>query len=126
MQMLSDRGYSESFKIHVVHEVELGNLTKCSASRKYNILGHSTVLKWCRKYGKLPQHTNSLINRIETGHMKSTNYETLLLQNELRALKSELKDSRLKNIFLETMIDIAEQEFKLPIRKKYGAKQCEK
>ncbi len=56
MEIRTNEKYSESFKIHVVSEVESGKLSKCAANRKYGILGHSTILKWCRKYGHF--HTN--------------------------------------------------------------------
>lgn len=56
-----DGHFSESFKLFIVEEVESGRITKAEAQRKYDILGHSTVLKWCRKYGKLsyPQFENA-------------------------------------------------------------------
>ena len=38
-------------------------------------------------------------------------------------IHKELNDARLKIKALDTMIDIAEQQFKIPIRKKSGAKQ---
>ena len=55
--------------------------------------------------------------------MNNEEYEILRLKNENESLKSELEDSRMKNVVLETMVDIAEKEFEIPIRKKYGAKQ---
>ena len=38
-------------------------------------------------------------------------------------LQKQLKEARLKIKALDTMIDIAEQQFKISIRKKFGAKQ---
>jgi len=49
--------------------------------------------------------------------------ELLLLQNEIKALKQELEDARLKNVVLNTLVDVAERELAIPIRKKYGAKR---
>lgn len=45
--------YSQALKLQVVREYERGNLTKDALMNKYQIGGHSTVLRWCRKYGKL-------------------------------------------------------------------------
>jgi transposase-like protein len=45
--------YSEAFKHQVVREYERGFLSKEDLMNKYRIGGHSTVLQWCRKYGKL-------------------------------------------------------------------------
>lgn len=112
--------FSESFKIHVVEEVEAGLLRQAEAMRKYDILGHSTVQKWCRKYGRL-QSTVSRGRR-----MSKQEYETMRLENEIKALKRELDDARFKNVVLETLVEMAEKELGIPIRKKYGAKQSAK
>ena len=45
--------YSQAFKLQVVREYERGFRTKDDLMNKYQIRGHSTVLQWCRKYGKL-------------------------------------------------------------------------
>ena len=58
--------------------------------------------------------------------MSSDEHEKLRLENEIRALKQELEDARLKNVVMETFVDLAEKELGIPIRKKYGAKQSEK
>ena len=47
----------------------------------------------------------------------------LRLQNEVRELKQELEAARIKNVVLETLVDVAERELNIPIRKKYGAKR---
>ena len=120
----SKRGrFTESFKIHVVEEVESGRISQSEASRKYGILGHSTILKWCRRYGKLPSHRNT---RLGLKRMDEKEIELLRLNNEIKALKQELEDARFKNVVLETLVDVAERELKVPIRKKYGAKRSGK
>jgi transposase len=114
--------YSETFKIHVVAEVESGKLSIAEANRKYNIAGHTTVSKWCRKYGKSTNKQNNLKGTI----MAKEEHEIVRLHNEIKALKANLDDERMKNVVLETMVDIAEKELDIPIRKKYGAKQSGK
>ena len=44
----------------------------------------------------------------------------------LEALKEALAFAELKNVALNTMIDIAERQFKIDIRKKSGARQSSK
>lgn len=112
--------YTEAFKRHVVGEVERGSISQSEANRRYGILGHSTILKWCRKYGAI----SSSSRRGAT--MEEHERELLRLQNEVKALKQELEDARFKNVVLETLVDIAERELHVPIRKKYGAKQSVK
>lgn len=114
--------FSESLKIHVVTEIEAGRISKPEANRKYGISGHSTVQRWLRKYG-------TVSSRHGTGKasvMGKEMHEMLRLENEIKVLKKELDDARLKNVVLETFVDIAEKELGIPIRKKYGAKQSEK
>ncbi len=115
--------FTEAFKRHVVVEVESGRISQSEASRRYGILGHSTILKWCRKYGKLPSHRNT---RLRSTSMDEKEIELLRLQNEIKALRQELEDVRFKNVMLETLVDVAERELQIPIRKKYGAKRSEK
>jgi transposase len=114
--------YSETFKIHVVAEVESGKLSLTEANRKYNIAGHTTVSKWCRKYGK---STNNQAPKKGTV-MAKEEHEIMRLHNEIKILKANLEDAQMKNVVLETMVDIAEKELEIPIRKKYGAKQSGK
>ena len=114
-------GFSESFKLHVIEEIESGRLTQSEAKRKYGILGHSTILKWLRKYGTLRYSCAK-----GKTFMSKEAHEKLRLENEIKALKQELEDARLKNVVMETFVDIAEKELGIPIRKKYGAKQSEK
>lgn len=115
-----DGNYSESFKLHVVEEVESGIVSQAAAMRKYDILGHSTVLKWCRKYGKLQGSYRKV------RHMSAKEHEAMRLENEIKALKQELDDARVKNVVLETLVDVAERELGVPIRKKYGARRSGK
>lgn len=46
-----------------------------------------------------------------------------LLQKQILALQGSLKDAQLKSEAMSTMIDIAEKEYKIEIRKKSGANQ---
>jgi hypothetical protein len=55
--------------------------------------------------------------------MEERDVELLRLLNENKALKEELEAARLKNVVLETLVDVAERELQIPIRKKYGAKR---
>ena len=117
------KSYSENFKRMVVREFEKGSLNKKELGRKYGIPGHATILKWCRKYGR---HTPQRGTRNTEMRMDKKETELLLLQNEIKALKQELEDARFKNVVWETLVDVAERELKIPIRKKYGAKRSGK
>ena len=49
-------------------------------------------------------------------------FENLQLKKRIKELERQLKDAELKAIAFSTMVDIAEKEFKIPIRKKFNTK----
>jgi hypothetical protein len=49
--------------------------------------------------------------------------EKLSLEKRIKELEKALEYAKLKNIAIETMIDIAEENLKITIRKKAGPKQ---
>ena len=51
------------------------------------------------------------------------NQETRLLKKKIDELTKALADAQLKNAGLETMIEVAESELKINIRKKRGTKR---
>ncbi len=120
MKVKREVRYTETFKLFIVEEVESGRINKSEASLTYGILGHSTINKWCRKYGKCSQRKGKSLL------LSQKDLELLRLTNENKALKQELDDARLKNVVYETLVDVAEKELEIPIRKKYGAKQSVK
>lgn len=122
--MREGRGrYTEAMKRYVVREVEAGKISQAEACQRYGILGHSTILKWCRRYG---DQASTRMPGMRVKGMNEKEIELLHLQNENKTLKRELEDARFKNIVLETLVDVAERELKVPIRKKYGAKRSVK
>ncbi|HEY2726184.1 MAG TPA: hypothetical protein VGI61_03350 [Parafilimonas sp.] len=45
------------------------------------------------------------------------------LQKQVKALEQRLEDAQMKNIALETLIDVAEEQLKIQVRKKAGPRQ---
>jgi transposase-like protein len=113
--------YSDEFKKSVVDEVLKGVLNKEEARYKYGIKGSSAVLNWIRKFDG---------NQSKTKMPKKNPIKSVKSSEELEAenarLKEELDIEQLRNRALNVMIDIAENQFKIPIRKKSGAKQSKK
>ena len=111
--------YSESFKRKVVAEVESGLLNKDEARRKYHIGGKTTVLRWCRKYGKLSGGKNKQEKPIVDDKELLKELEFLRRQN--RELRKKLDDAELKAFALEKLIEVAERKLGVKIKKKTGA-----
>ena len=60
--------------------------------------------------------------KVERG-LSSEAQQVKSLQDQILALQGSLKDAQLKAEAMSTMIEIAEKEYKIEIRKKCGAKQ---
>jgi transposase-like protein len=113
--------YSDEFKRSVVNEVLKGILSKEGARVKYGIKGSSAVLNWIRKFD------GSKSRPMDTKKKLGSSGKTLEeLEAENQRLKQELEMEQLRTRALNVMIDIAEDQFKIPIRKKSGAKQSKK
>ncbi len=110
----TQRDYNLGFKLAIVSEVEKGNYTYKQIQKVYGIQGRSTVLVWLRKYGTLdwskPKIT-VLPRAKETPAQK------------IKRLERELEDERLKNLLLNTMIDVSDKQHGTSIRKKLLSQQ---
>ncbi|MCW3786898.1 hypothetical protein [Plebeiibacterium sediminum] len=53
-------------------------------------------------------------------------FETLQLKKRIEELEKQLKDAEMRSIAYSTMVDIAEKEFNIPIRKKSNTKPSKK
>ena len=113
--------YSDEFKQMVVNEVYKGLISKEEAKRKYGIKGNSAVLNWIRKFdGSKTTAMSNKKHKSDSGKSKEE------LEAENIRLKQELEMEHLRNRALNVMIDLAEDQFKIPIRKKSGARQSRK
>jgi outer membrane lipoprotein-sorting protein len=78
-----------------------------------------TVLQeWIRKFAP-SKKTNELSMSSPSG-VKS---EMATLRKKLSEIEKELKSERMRADFYQTMVEVAEEELKIPIRKKAGAKR---
>jgi transposase-like protein len=110
--------YSESFKLHVVSEIESGNLSIRGARQRYGIKGGETVQKWLRRYGK--NHLLGKVVRVERPEEKDRVKE---LEAKVRELESALAQSQVKLFAYESLIDVAEKHYKADFKKNFGARQ---
>ena len=111
--------YSKAFKMAVVKEVLAGHLSKEAARRQYGIGGKSAILNWIRKFG--PTDPTAMKKKRPPQRTAPAQLEA-----ENKRLREELELERLRVLSLNVMIDLAEEAFKVPIRKKSGAKQQKK
>jgi len=114
------KGYSLSFKHQVVSEVESGSLSIKGALRKYGIPSHGTVLNWVRKFGTFDRELQVKYSMPKSPEQKLKELEAKvrLLEKQNHSLEKQLKFQQDKAIMFDMMIDIAEKELNIPIRKK--------
>ena len=105
--------YSPAFQRKVVEEIENGKFTVGEIRRIYDIKGSDTIERWLKKLGR--SHLLSRVIRIE---MKDEKDKLKELERQKRELESALAQAHLKILSLETMIDIAEDQFDIKIKKK--------
>ena len=115
--------YSTVIKQQIVEEVLGGVLSKEQARSKYGIRGKSSILTWMRKFGvagctEIPSSFEAMKEEEKTN--KSA------LEKRVKELERALEDAQLKAEGYSRMIDIAERELKISIRKKPFTKQSKK
>jgi transposase-like protein len=107
--------YTISEKIRIVAEHDEFQCSIIDYCEQYKI-NPSTLRKWKKLYSCSSNFNPPFKMR------KTKEEEKAKINNELKNQK-ELEEAKLKIAGLETMIDLAEREFKISIRKKSGTKQ---
>ncbi|AEV31984.1 helix-turn-helix domain-containing protein [Owenweeksia hongkongensis] len=115
----TQKDYSLNFKLQVVQEIERGELSQHGAVRKYGIQARSTVLSWLRKYGNFDWENQTPIQMPKTPEQKLMELEqkVRLLEKQKKQLEHQIERADKKAIIFDMMIDIAEKEYNIPIRK---------
>jgi len=103
--------FNEVFKKQVVREFEQGLLNKDQLQRKYGLGGNSTVLKWCRKYGKFAYPQTSIGRPMKDPQ-----------KQRIKDLEKKLKAAELKLKVYDKLIEITNRELDQDIVKKIEAK----
>jgi len=116
----TQKDYSYAFKLQVITEYEQGNYTMTGLADKYGIQSRTTISRWIKKYGNLDRNY-----QLKRSQMKSPEQRILELEQKLklmekknRTLEKELDQTNKKAIFFDMMIDIAEKDLNISIRKK--------
>lgn len=116
----TQKDYPLSFKLQLVEEIELGILTKNEAKLKYGIQGDSTVKKWLLKYGNFDweQRPNPMKVSPEQKILELEAKIKLLEKQKARAEHlAERADKKV--IIFDMLVDMAEKEYDIQIRKNY-------
>lgn len=110
--------YETSFRRWLVSEIESGRMNWQEARSKFNLPHRfdKVYKEWQKKYGDQIVVTLPLMS----AEQRTQNKE---LEKRVKELEKQLELAQMKVVALNTVIDIAEKNYKLEIRKKYGPKQ---
>lgn len=121
----TQKDYSMSLKLQIVQEIETGNLSISVATKKYGIQCRKTVVEWLRKFGNFDWENQTPLNMPKSPEQKIMELEAQvkLLEKQKALLEREAYVADKKAIIFDMMIDIAEQEYKIDIRKNLPPEQ---
>jgi transposase-like protein len=121
----SQKDYSMSFKLGVVAEIENGIISTTDAKKKYGIQSRSTVVSWLRKYGTFDweNQTTSNMPKSKDQRLMELEAKVKLLERQKATLEDQVERSDKKAIIFDMMIDIAEKEYNISIRKNSSPEQ---
>ena len=108
-----------AFRRWLVGELDSGRMSEAEARDRFHI-SQGTSWRMFRRWRKLYSSTIPLtlpaMNEQERLELES-------LHKRIKELEAHLEHAKMKNISLETLIDVAEEKLRIPIRKKSGPKQ---
>jgi hypothetical protein len=109
----------EAFRRWLVREITSGRMTPKEALDRFDFGNNSsqTILsRWMKQYSPSIPVTLPVMSEKERQKLEA-------LQKQVKELEKQLENAQMKNVALETMIDVAEEQLKIKIRKKSGPKQ---
>jgi transposase len=131
--------FSDTEKHHILQELLSSGCTKREIWEKYTGQQeeHGQLLRWMRQLGydctvktRRPNfaanNNTDMAKKTSPSEKEIEDFETLQLKKKIAELENQLKDAEMKAIAFSTMVDIAEREFNIPIRKKYNTKPSKK
>lgn len=119
------RIYDDQFKHQVISEYLETKCSKMSLLRKYDIHSKSAVQRWMKKYGYQDIYQEKLNKFAITNTSMARNKQgedIRDLQLKITLLEKQLEIEKLRSKAYARVIEIAEQELKIPLRKKYNTK----
>lgn len=109
------RYFSEDFKRKKVKEIEQNLATVVQISREYEV-SRAAVYRWVYKYSAVRKKGIKQVVEAQSDTVKITR-----LRDEVREMERVVGQKQIKIDFLEKMIELAEKEYGIDIKKKYSS-----
>ena len=119
------RRYDRTEKVEIVREFLNGKLTVQQIMDRYLIKSEATFFSWLAAHIKEAKPLSLQENTINQSEManKSKDDQIKNLKEQLRQAEKRAEMEELRAKAYSKMIDVAEDTFNIPIRKKSGTKQ---
>jgi len=119
-QKLKPKAYSNLQKRTICAAIYNGQMTIQEACKSFNVKHNRLIRKWLQdfKSEKIDLYIENKDHQMDKKKQPKN--------AEVEALKKALEEAELKIYALNTLIDVAEDQLKIKIRKKSGAKQLKK
>jgi len=115
--------FPDELKLRVVKEYLSTSISQAELKLKYGFRGNSALYNWISKFD-IPKPDDDFFKKQEVMSKEVSKSKSEHEQEaKIKKLETELAYEKLRTEALSTMIDIAEDRFKISIRKKYGTKQ---
>ena len=108
--------------INILSQIQNGSVSKRPACLKYGI-NRNTLSLFILKQSAAKIIIN---DAVDLTSIMNDNQKNTALVRKVKELSAELEKSKLKVLTLETMIEVAEEDLNIKIRKKSGTKQLKK
>jgi transposase len=115
--------FTDEFRFMVIQEYLNTDISQQELKVKHGIRGNGCVSNWMHKFGG-DKFTDEQIS-IQKAMAKEADKtpQERKLEAKINELEKALEQERLRTLALNTMINIAERDLKISIRKKSGTKQ---
>lgn len=108
-----NRFFSESFKRSKKSEIDRNILSVTELCKEYQV-SRSSVYKWIYKYSQMRKREHKQVIEPESETRK-----VMLLKEQASEMQRVIGEKQLKIDFLEKIIELAEQEYGIDIKKKF-------
>ena len=116
-KLKKSRRYSVEFKKEMVNLFESGKFSVRELEKLYGV-GNPAIYRWIHKYSTVNEKGVRIVEMKD-----STTKKLKELANKVKQLEQIVGQKQIQIDVLETMIDIANQEFDIDIKKKYSTSQ---
>lgn len=110
------RTFSDSFKLKKVREIELGHSKIADICKEYEV-SYTSVYKWLDKFGMTRKKGERIILETDSDTKQLQAYK-----QKIAELEQVIGQKQIMIDFMDKMIEIAEDRYKIDIKKKPSTK----